>query len=314
MIEADFLGVMKTFRTAFPEMLVLFANRYCVLIGSERPLALDPRTLSDRIRGDAKVADDLRPYGIENGEDFLKYVALDGAAVDRLTAEARIFTDDRASVEFAELSRIGVQETFPLDLALLVQGMDPPAIARRTGLAPAIFEARKQLLEAQLARQGGTLEANFGALVKLEGAHELAPRDQDIEVALETMRAELLHTVSRDYAKILERDDLDRTVEVLYYAAQLHPEDPFLNQLLGAAFLRLKRWSDAVPVLERAAAARPNDVNYQSNLAFAYEQSGRYGEALEAVERLRALDPQIPGLDAVRSRIEHERAEKGRGS
>jgi spermidine synthase len=312
MIEADFLGVMKTFRAAFPEMLVLFANRYCVLIGSARALALDPRTLSERIRLDAKVADDLRPYGIENGEDFLKYVVLDGPAVDRVTAGAQILTDDRASVEFAELRRIGVRETFPLDLALLVQGLDPTAMARRTGLAPAVFEARKQLLEAQLAQREGSLEANFDALVKLEGAQQLAPRDQDIEVAVDTLRAELLHTVSRDYAKFLEGDDLDRTVEVLYYAAQLRPDDPFLNQLLGAAFLRLKRWNDALPYLERAAAARPNDVNYQSNLAFAYEQSGRYGEALEAVERLRALDPRMPGLDAVKSRIEREMADRSR--
>ncbi|HUE38954.1 MAG TPA: tetratricopeptide repeat protein, partial [Candidatus Binatia bacterium] len=144
-----------------------------------------------------------------------------------------------------------------------------------------------------------------------EGAAGLAPRDQDIDVLLDTMRAELLETVSRDYAQILERDDLDRSVEVLYYAAQLRPDDPFLNQLLGAAFLRLKRWKDALPYLERAAAARPDDVNYQSNLAFAYEQSGRYGEALATVERLRAIDPAMQGLDAVKSRIEAETAKRG---
>ena len=43
MIEADFLGVMKTFRSVFPEMLVLFANRYCVLIGAVDPLPMDAR-------------------------------------------------------------------------------------------------------------------------------------------------------------------------------------------------------------------------------------------------------------------------------
>lgn len=311
MIEADFLGVMKTFHAAFPEMLVLFANRYCVLLGATHPLALDAGAITQRIRADPKVADDLRPYGIETGEDLLKYVVLDAAAVDRLTAGAPILTDDRAAVEFAELSRIGVAETFPLDLAVLEKAMDPAALARRTALAPAVFEARKDLLEALLARREGTLQANFAALVKLEGAAGLAPRDQDIDVLLDTMRAELLETVSRDYAQILERDDLDRSVEVLYYAAQLRPDDPFLNQLLGAAFLRLKRWKDALPYLERAAAARPDDVNYQSNLAFAYEQSGRYGEALATVERLRAIDPAMQGLDAVKSRIEAEIAKRG---
>jgi spermidine synthase len=314
MIEADFLGVMKTFRQAFPEMLVMFANRYCVLIGSARPLPLDSGVLSHRIRDDPKIADDLRPYGIENGDDFLKYVVLDGPAVDRLTASASVLSDDRASVEFAELRRIGIPETFPLDLAVLVRGMDPAALARRTGVTASVFAGRKQLLEALLARREGTLQAQFAALVKLEGAQQLAPRDQDIEVALEGMRSDLLQTVSRDYAEILQGSDLDQAVEILYYAQQLHPEDPFLNQLLGAAFLRLKRWSDAIPYLERAASTRPDDVNYQSNLAFAYEQSGRYGEALAAVERLRAIDPGMPGLDAVKQRIEREMAEKGKRS
>lgn len=314
MIEADFLGVMKTFRSVFPEMLVLFANRYCVLIGSVDPLPIDARALTERIRADPKVADDLRPYGIETGEELLKYLVLDGPSVDRLTAGAQILTDDRASVEFAELRRIGVKETFPLDLALLVRGLDAGALARRTGLAPAVFEARKQLLEAQLERRQNTLEATFAALVKLDGARQLAPRDQDIEVATATMQTELLDRVSRDYTSILERSDLANLVEILYYAEQLHPDDPFLNQLLGAAFLKLQRWRDAVPYLEKAAEARPNDVNYQSNLIFAYERNGQYADALGALRRLHEIDPSIPGLDRVKERIESEMAGKGKGS
>jgi spermidine synthase len=309
--EADFLGVMKTFRSAFPEMLVLFANRYCVLIGAASPLALDANALTERIRKDPKVAEDLKPYGIERGEDLLKYLVLDGPAVDRLTAHADVMTDDRASVEFAELRRIGVPETFPRDLAVLVKGVDPEALARRAGLPPQVFEARKKLLEAQLERAQPTLEATFAALVKLEEARSLAPRDADVEVAIETMQGDLLRRISEDYEKILQGKDLERYMEIFYYAEQLHPDDPFLNQLLGAAFLRLKRWQDAVPYLERAASARPNDVNYQSNLVFAYEQSGRYADALEALARLQALEPQMPGLDRVKKRIEQEMAGKG---
>ena len=314
MIEADFLGVMKTFRSVFPEMLVLFANRYCVLIGSAKPLPIDADALTQRIRADSKVADDLRPYGIETGEQLLKYLVLDGPSVDRLTGGAQILTDDRASVEFAELRRIGVKETFPLDLALLVKGLDAGVLARRTGLAPGVFQARKQLLEAQLERRENTLDATFAALVKLEGARQLAPHDQDIEVATNTAQADLLDRVSHDYTSILERSDLGNAVEILYYAHQLHPDDPFLNQLLGAAFLKLQRWHDAVPYLEKAAEARPNDVNYQSNLIFAYERSGQYADALGALGRLRELDSSIPGLDRVKDRIEAEMAGKGKGS
>jgi spermidine synthase len=310
MNEADLLGVMKTFRSAFPEMLVFFANRYCVLVGSTSPLSLDANALTERIRNDSKIAEDLRPYGIERGEDLLKYLVLDGPAVDRLTTQAEVLTDDRASVEFAELRRIGIAETFPLDLAVLVKGLDPGALAHRAGLAPEVFEARKQLLEAQLERSQPTLESTFAALVKLEGARALAPRDADVEVALETMQSDLLRRISEGYEAILQREDLQRYVEIFYYAVELHPDDPFLNQLLGATFLRLKRWKDAVPYLEKAAATRPNDVNYQSNLVFAYEQSGRYADALDALARLRAIEPQTPGLDRVQQRIEQEMARK----
>jgi spermidine synthase len=310
MNEADFLGVMKTFRSVFPEMLVFFANRYCVLVGAMSPLSLDASVLTERIRKQPKIAEDLRPYGIERGEDLLKYLVLDGPAVDRLTAQAHVLTDDRASVEFAELRRIGIAETFPLDLALLAKGVDAGALARRTGIDSGVFAARKQLLDAQLERRQPTLEATFAALVKLEGARTLAPRDADVEVALETMQSDLLRRISEEYGAILERDDLERYVEIFYYAEQLHPDDPFLNQLLGATFLRLKRWKDAVPYLEKAAAARPNDVNFQSNLVFAYEQSGRYADALDALARVRALEPQTPGLDRVQQRIEQEMAGK----
>src|SRR5262249_25494438 len=212
--------------------------------------------------------------------------------------------------EFAELRRIGIKETFPLDLAVLAKGVDPAALARRAGLAPGVFEARKQLLEAQLERSKPTVEATFAALVKLEGARGLAPRDRDVEVALETMQTDLLRRISEGYEAILQRDDLERYVEIFYYAVELHPDDPFLNQLLGATSLRLKRWNDAVPYLEKAAGARPNDVNYQSNLVFAYEQSGRYADALDALARLQALEPKMPGLDRVKQRIEQEMAGK----
>ena len=312
MVEADFLAVLKTFHAAFPETLVLFANRYCVVLGSARPIVLDPQAVSARLGREPKVADDLRPYGIERGEDLFKYLVLDKHGVERVSAPAEILTDDRASVEFAELRRIGVADTFPMNLAVLVRGFDAPGLARASGVSPAVFSARKSLLEAQLERRTVTLETTFAALVKLEGARQLASRDQDVQVALETLQADLLRQLGGDYQNLLQRRDLESLLEPLYYAEQLHPDDPFWNQLLGAAFLRLKRWNDAVPYLEKAAEARPNEATYQANLVFAYEQSSRYAEALAALARLQALDPKMPGLDDVRQRIERERTGKGR--
>lgn len=311
MIDEDFLGVMRTFRSAFPHMLVLFANRYCVLMGSGEPFQLDPKKIDDKLRADEKVAKDLEPYGIRSGEDLLRYLVMDGPMVDKLAADAQIMTDDHAAVEFAELRRLGVAETFPLDLAKLVEGMDVDTLARRTGMDKSLFAARKALYEAQLERQQPTIDATFAALVKLDGAKQSAPRDQDIQVATENLRIALLNQLAAGYAEILQGPDLEHRVEILYYAQQVRPDDPFLNQILGAAFIRLKRWNDAVPYLEKASAAKPDDKNFQANLVFAYEQSGRYNEALGALERLHAMDPSMPGLDDVKQRIEREMVEKG---
>jgi tetratricopeptide (TPR) repeat protein len=292
-------------------MLVLFANRYCVLVGAQKPFAIDAEALTARMKRRPEVAADLAPFGIETGADLLKYLVLDGAGVDRLTGSAEIDTDDRAPVEFAELRRIGVAETFALDLALLAGGIEPPALARRTGLTEATFAARKGLLEAQIIRQEPSLEATFRALVKLDGARALAPRDQDVEVAIATLQQELLRTLASDYARILAGPGLAKQVEALYYARELHPDDPFLNQVLGAAFLRLERWKDAVPYLEKAAEARPDDLTFQSNLAYAYERSGDLSQALAVIDRLLAADPGNPVLQQVRRRVIERQRQKG---
>ncbi len=311
LVPADFLGILKTFRSAFPEMFVLFASRYCVLVGAPAPLTIDPAALSAGIGRRAEVAADLRAFGIETGEDLLKYVVLDGPAVDRLSEKAEMNRDDLAPVEFAELRRIGIAETFPLDLAELLRGMEPAALAKRTGVRETTFAARKSLLEAQLARREPTLEAIFQALVKLDGARSLAPRDQEVAVAIDTLQRDLLQSLAADYPRILGGPDLAKRIEVLHYARELHPDDPFLNQLLGAAFLRLERWADAIPYLERAAEVRPDDLTYQSNLAFAYEQSGRLSHALAVLDRLLAADPGNPVLQRVRRRVVERQGQEG---
>ena len=165
-----------------------------------------------------------------------------------------------------------------------MKGLDPAALARRTGTRPG------GLRGAQAAPRGAARAARADARGDLRGAASSWRARAAWRRAMRTSRSRsrrcrriCLRRISEDYTKILERHDLERYVEIFYYAEQLHPDDPFLNQLLGATFLRLKRWKDAVPYLEKAAEARPNDVNYQSNLVFAYEQSGRYADALDAL-------------------------------
>jgi tetratricopeptide (TPR) repeat protein len=188
--------------------------------------------------------------------------------------------------------------------------MDPPGLAAATGVEEAVFAARRRLLQAELRSGEPTVESAFAAIQDLEAAKGVIPGDADIEASLTTLREGVLRYLARDYEALLSRPDLDRQLGIVDYARGLHPDDPFLNQLLGAALLRLQRFPEAIPYLERAAAMKPLDVTYQSNLAYAYMQAGRDEEALEILRRLEVMDPENPAIRQVRERVERRLGEK----
>jgi spermidine synthase len=304
MAEGDFLAALRTFRESFADMAVLFVQRYSILVGSLSRLRLDPQGLTQRIAEHPEVAEDLASLGIRDGRGLLRYLVLDAAGVERLAAGAELVTDDRAPVEFAELHRLGIPETFHGDLALLAAALDPQALAARTGLDPGTFRARRMLLRAMLRSREPTLPSAYGACRELEQARAESPDDPDVEAVLATVQEALVRYLGREYRELLAQPDRSRLLEIAAYARAARPEDPFLNQFLGAVLIGLGRFAEAVPYLERAAAARPDDWNYQSNLVYAYEQSGRLADALRALDRLEGLAPGRPELAAVRRRIE----------
>jgi tetratricopeptide (TPR) repeat protein len=203
-----------------------------------------------------------------------------------------------------------MRETFAMNLTVLAGGMDPPGLAAATGVEEAVFAARRRLLQAELRSGEPTVESAFAAIQDLEAAKGVIPGDADIEASLTTLREGVLRYLARDYEALLSRPDLDRQLGIVDYARGLHPDDPFLNQLLGAALLRLQRFPEAIPYLERAAAMKPLDVTYQSNLAYAYMQAGRDEEALEILRRLEVMDPENPAIRQVRERVERRLGEK----
>src|SRR5690606_28978717 len=111
-------------------LLVLFVNRYSVVLASTAPFEIDADVLTERIARDPDVAEDLAEFGIVRGEDLLKYVVMDTETVARVSAGAELLTDDAAAVEYAELHRLGVPETFLPNLALIARAIDPESLAR----------------------------------------------------------------------------------------------------------------------------------------------------------------------------------------
>jgi tetratricopeptide (TPR) repeat protein len=188
--------------------------------------------------------------------------------------------------------------------------MDGAALSRATRLPETVFTARRKLFDAKLRAVDPSVDSAFAALQDLESARRLNPRDADVGVLLTELRGRFLRFLGSDYRTLLGGPDPERTIRFASYAQEIQPTDHFLNQLLGAALLRVERFPDAIPYLERAATERPDNFAYLSNLAYAYERAQRYREAIETVRRLEALDPANPALPEARSRIEREMEER----
>jgi tetratricopeptide (TPR) repeat protein len=80
-------------------------------------------------------------------------------------------------------------------------------------------------------------------------------------------------------------------VPLLTAAQALHPEDFWLNYLLGNALADAKRVEEAVGYYRAALAVRPGTAAVYNNLGIALWGQGRPGDAIQAYHQVMALDP-----------------------
>ena len=109
MAPADYMSVLRTFRSVFSEeTLLMFTSRYTLLVGAKQALALSPDVLDQRLsQVNEEVRADLEEVGITSGQDVLKYIIFDGPRIDAIVRDDYpLLTDDHTSVEFAELNRL----------------------------------------------------------------------------------------------------------------------------------------------------------------------------------------------------------------
>ncbi|MGH9869191.1 MAG: fused MFS/spermidine synthase [Candidatus Polarisedimenticolia bacterium] len=119
MSTADVQALARTFRAAFPHVLVFntIEDADLILLGSEEPLTCDPAELSRRMAR-AEVALDLSRVGVESPEDLMTYFLLGSDDVERLTGEGPLNTDDNALIEFRAPRSLHA-ETRQVNVALL---------------------------------------------------------------------------------------------------------------------------------------------------------------------------------------------------
>jgi len=310
MAPTDYLSVLYTFRRVFrEETLLLFTSRYTLLVGAKQPLALSPAVLDQRLgQLSAEVRADLEEIGITRGQDILKYIIFDGPRIDALVGDDYpLLTDDHTSVEFAELNRLGIAGTMPFILARLLPRIHPDRLAEQYGVEPTTMLARALFMRSKAVGTDEPLERSYMALSEVNQASRLTPDDKDIDYYREITTLEFLDLLSARYAELLNSSNPSTLLPKARLAAQLRPDNPFVQELLGVTLLKLERYEEALAPLEAAVKVRPDDFNYLSNLAFAYEQVGRNADALRLLQRAKEANPEAAQvLDRATARVEHK--------
>lgn len=89
----------------------------------------------------------------------------------------------------------------------------------------------------------------------------------------------------------MEKNNYAEVVKVLESALKIVPDDFRVNFLLGVAYSRLQRTTDAVRVLEYARTLNAKDVNCITQLALVYDGLKNYEETEKLYEEALKLDP-----------------------
>jgi len=169
---AELMGLIATFHDVFPDGAVWLGHYHAVLLGSTAPLRLD---FSDWAARAAALGED--PHFYNDPYHLAATLLLDGPAIGRLTAGARLNTDDRSTTEFfapgcldeANLSanlrylqerRVGVGAVF--------DGIPDPALMAR------FVEGNRLLTESLVRQTGGDPR---GGLQALQEACRANPED-----------------------------------------------------------------------------------------------------------------------------------------
>ncbi len=102
----ELLGIIHTFHEEFPHSAVWLGHTYAMLLGSTDPLEVDFRDWEAEV---ATVGQDM--YFYVDPYHLAATLALDGAAIERLTADSKSNTDDLSYTEFFAPSCLYVENT-----------------------------------------------------------------------------------------------------------------------------------------------------------------------------------------------------------
>lgn len=189
--SAHFPSLLRTFREAFPEATLWWANPgHLAMIGGRRPLAVEFADLRARTASD-EMQRDLAETHLEDPTRLLSHFLMDAAAVGRFVSEheALVNTDDLPYVGYQSRQQMKSRESAVRNARLLLKYRSSalPILSWR-GLTPEELEAARRDLECHRQSERLVFDS-WAALWELDVARALELTEQALAVCPQDDRA-----------------------------------------------------------------------------------------------------------------------------
>jgi len=293
---ADYLSIVRSFVSVFPESALFFTGFDTILLGFESEMQLDAATLRRHFEIPA-VKQSLADIGFTTPEMLLGMFVADLSRKPEFAASGILNTDDRPYVEYAA-PRSALRYTTDANQSALLHvftaipeewlvGLDTETAAR----LQAEHEAVRLMLESGVLRAQKNMEEAYGRLLK---AHEIAPDNpvvkNELVAMMEGSAAALRAAGQRDesakqYQIILKLDpnhfwamhnliDLGMIAgrnefaqKVLDRAVAAYPESPLMLAQKGKFLFSTGQKIEGLTLLQQAAEKHPDHLGIWQDLA-----------------------------------------------
>ncbi len=336
----DLKMIIKTFTSVFPHTTLWGkANSPdIILIGSPRPLSLDFREFSQRLKVEG-VAQDLARIESSDIFQMLSYFLMDEKNLAAYAGDRRENTDDHPRLEFSAPRNL-YSSTIGLNLESM-NGYRTSALAVLPGVTdPGVraliendYQARERAIQGQIYKEYGDWERaevewekslafnpmfavsreSLSEWLEYKGEWALQQGDRQRAFYFFTRASELTPQRTSPHINLARTANAGKEIQLalIHYgqAALLSPDDSYVNYGLGNAYSDLGRHEKAIEHYNLAIKADPGYAHAYGNRAFSYNRLGRQEEALSDYAAAISLDPKFVEAYTNRGLIYYHRQE-----
>lgn len=262
----DLKMVVNTFRSVFPYTTVWSTSPGdFLLIGTDRPLALDYRTLSSQFHTGGPLGEDMERLGFRAPEAILADFVLGEEDTGKYVAGARLNTDDLPLLEFSAPLSLYDHGTFGANLEALrrFRASEFPLLVNLDERIRSSAQFQYNLGMAFLAK-----EMAADALSKFKAAITIEPRHVASLVALGDL-----------YLKTGQPSDAEKSYQA---ALKVDPRKAGGHVGLAKVYQMEKKPALAVDHLKQAIALDPHNSSHHWLLGEVYRSEGRFAEAIDS--------------------------------